>query len=261
MYDAIYVANLPGGDVAYGAYVGGRWPTYNAVRVAFPHARVLSIAVNASQDADCLDIETGDATVDEAPAWVRRQQARGVGRPVLYTSQTNLGALMGALAAGGVGRTEVRLWSAHYAGKHICSPVCGAPVQCDGTQWIDHDDKYDESLLADDFFTSTVGDDMALTEAEWGRMAQVIAQVTGQVSVTQGYAGAADPNHMFTGMAAQLQQLVDARLAVALDPAKLAAAIAPQLNQQAHVADQAAIETAIRNVFAELGKPTSTPGA
>lgn len=87
-----------------------------------------------------------------------------------------------------------------------------------------------------------------------------IAQVAGQVSVTQGYAGAADPVHMFAGMAPQMQQLIDARLAVALDPVKLAAAIAPQLNQQAHVTDQAAIETAIRNVFAELGKQAA-PGS
>jgi peptidoglycan hydrolase-like protein with peptidoglycan-binding domain len=43
-------------------------------------------------------------------------------------------------------------------GEHICGPrTCnygGNAPQCDGTQWIDHDNLWDESLLADDFFAA-----------------------------------------------------------------------------------------------------------
>jgi hypothetical protein len=259
MYDAIYVGNLPGGDVAYGAYVGGKWPTYNAVRVAFPHARVLSIAVNAGQDADCLDIEPGDATADQAPAWVRRQQARGVARPVLYTSQTNLGAVLAALAAAGVGRGEVRLWSAHYAGKHICSPACGAPVQCDGTQWIDHDDKYDESLLADDFFapapTATGGLDMAIELTDIANLLRDTLRMEG-ISGVAGQCAAALRSEGVSGAA-----VLAAKAAAAADPKAIAAEIAPLLTAQGHALDETTIEQALRNVFATLGQPAATPGA
>jgi hypothetical protein len=39
-------------------------------------------------------------------------------------------------------------------GAHICDPTCwpGLVTTADGTQWIDHDGAWDESLLADDFF-------------------------------------------------------------------------------------------------------------
>src|ERR1035437_10894647 len=102
MFDSVDVGTVPNNPQAVAGYVGGSWPTYNALVAKFPHAHHLSIAVNASEDAECLDVESGDATAAEAPAWVRRQQKRGVWKPVLYTSLSNVGALLAALSAAGI---------------------------------------------------------------------------------------------------------------------------------------------------------------
>jgi hypothetical protein len=73
----------------YAGYVGGNWPTYEAVKARFPDALVLSIAVNSSEDAMVLDVEKGDATPADVPAWVERQIARG-SVPIIYCSSSVL---------------------------------------------------------------------------------------------------------------------------------------------------------------------------
>ena len=152
MADSITVADLPPGMASYAGYVNGRWPTYSAVVAAHPGVQVLSITVVLADTAECLDVENGDATVAQAPSYVKMRVAAGIWRPVIYTSEANLSAVVGACAAVGLSRDAYRLWSAHYAGKHICGPtMCGSSVQADGTQWIDHGG-WDESLLTDGFF-------------------------------------------------------------------------------------------------------------
>ncbi len=60
MYDSVTVGNLPvNADNLYAGYVGGLYPTLIPIMQRFPHARVVSIAVNASQSAQVLDVETG----------------------------------------------------------------------------------------------------------------------------------------------------------------------------------------------------------
>jgi hypothetical protein len=160
MYDAIHVSALPGGAAAYAGYVQGKWPTFAALEQRFrgSGAHLLSIAVFASGHADCLDIESGDATIAQAPGWVKRQLAGGASRPCLYTSVSNMDALMTALTTAGIARAGIRLWSAHYGqGKHICGPgTCGQTRHsCDGTQWTDSalGRSLDESLLLGSFFS------------------------------------------------------------------------------------------------------------
>lgn len=158
MFDSISVSQIPSDALYVAGYLNGRWPTYPALKRAFPHAHLLSIAVGAAIDADCLDVETGDATVSQAPNWVKRQIARGVYRPVVYANASTMPVLLAALEAAGIKRKAVRLWSAHYgAGQHICGPgTCDYPgiPACDGTQWTDNalGLDLDESLLLDDFF-------------------------------------------------------------------------------------------------------------
>ncbi len=160
MYDSTNVGTLPPGADAYAGYVQGAFQTFAALRRLFAPsgAHLLSIAVFASGDADCLDIESGDATVAQAPGWVKRQLARGAHRPCLYTSVSNMDALVSALGGAGISRAEVRLWSAHYGqGKHMCGPsTCGLTGHaCDGTQWTDAalGRSLDESVLLSDFFS------------------------------------------------------------------------------------------------------------
>lgn len=157
MYDDINLALIPANAEAVAGYVNGRWPTYDTVVKRWPHAHHLSIAVTSHADADCLDVEPGDATNDVAAAWVKRQQARGIKRPVVYTSVSNAQALVNVLNKAGISRTQFRLWTAHYTGKeHFCNAYCGFGLMtpADATQWTDRalGRSLDQSVCRNDFF-------------------------------------------------------------------------------------------------------------
>lgn len=157
MFDSVNVDMIPADAPAVAGYVGGRWPTFSKLAARFPNAHRLSIAVSARQNADCLDIEPGDATPWDAPPWVRRQQARGIARPWLYSSVSAMQQIVNLLASSGIARCEVRLWTAHYTGRpHICGPGCAynLATTADATQWTDksHGRNLDESLVADGVF-------------------------------------------------------------------------------------------------------------
>jgi peptidoglycan hydrolase-like protein with peptidoglycan-binding domain len=163
MFDSINVAELPAGSgYAYAGYVNGQWRTYSAIVGKFLGSRVLSIAVSAGSDADCLDIETGDATPEQAASWVLRQLARKAWRPCLYASVSTMGSVIAGLEAAGISISTLRLWSAHYGeGAHICGPASckQLAVAVDGTQWTDSalGRSLDQSLLSDGFFQQVTG--------------------------------------------------------------------------------------------------------
>ena len=158
LYDSIDVTQIPLGAPAVAGYVNGSWATWASLAIKFPNARRLSIAVTSSADADCLDVEQGDAAVADAPGWVTRRRARGITRPCLYASVSVMNSLVWTIEAAGIPRSSVRLWSAHYAGQHICGPTtCALTASTmDGTQWTSSalGRNLDQSLIADDFFTS-----------------------------------------------------------------------------------------------------------
>lgn len=140
MFDSVNVAEIPLDAAAVAGYVNGYWPTFPVLEQKFPHARKLSVAVNAFRDAECLDVERGDATPDEAPAWVKRQIRRGVARPVVYCSVSVAPQVVETLARSGVKRSQVRLWTAHYTGRqHLCDHSCWAAFRdhADATQYDD----------------------------------------------------------------------------------------------------------------------------
>lgn len=158
MFDSVDLKQIPEDAPAVAGYTSGHWPTYPHLAKLWPHARHLSIAVTASHDAECLDVEPGDATPDQAAAWVKRQHARGIKRPVVYTSVSSAQNLIGRLSAAGIKRGDVRLWTAHYTHKpHRCGPTCGYGLQstADATQWTDksHGRNLDESLCGPGFFS------------------------------------------------------------------------------------------------------------
>jgi hypothetical protein len=138
MYDSIHVAEIPRDAEAVAGYIGGKWPTYGELVQKFPKAHRLSIAVASHFDAECLDIEPFDATNAVAAGWVKRQQQRGVKRPVVYTSVSNAHALLATLSEAGISRRDVRLWTAHYThNPHLCGPRCGfgMTTTADATQY------------------------------------------------------------------------------------------------------------------------------
>lgn len=158
MLDDIHVNLLPAGYDAYAGYVDGRYENFDAVKAKFPDALILSIDVNATNTAaECLDVEPGDATNALAVQWVLAKIRAKALLIALYTSVSNMDALVAAMTAAGIPRTAYKLWSAHYGyGAHICGPgTCGLTKwACDGTQFTDtaFGDSLDESLLQIDFF-------------------------------------------------------------------------------------------------------------
>lgn len=172
MLDSVSVAALPDGPYAYAGYVDGRFNTWVKLRMRFPDSPLLSIAVFPQDDADCLDIETGDARPDQAAVWVARQFVRGATRPVLYASVSVMNVVVESILAAGIDRSRLRLWSAHYgAGQHICGPgTCRLiRIGMDGTQWTDHFQgrNADASLLLPDFF-GKLSQQFVLTPAQMG---------------------------------------------------------------------------------------------
>jgi hypothetical protein len=147
MFDSTDAKAIPAGAAAVAGYVGGKWPSYNSIVSRFPKAHHVSIAVSASEDAACLDIENGDATISQAPAWVRRQHARGITRPILYLSISGVQQLIATMTAASIHRSEYLIWSAHYTGTpHI-------EEDCDATQYRnDEAHNVDISLCSDTFF-------------------------------------------------------------------------------------------------------------
>lgn len=140
MYDSTDIAVIPSNPQAVAGYTAGYWPTYDPLVKKFPKAFHLSIAIKAADDADCLDIENGDATPDQAPEWVLRQRARGVHRPMLYASVSVMPAVIAALKKAGIPRTAVVLWTAHYTySAHLCTSKCWHEFQttADLTQYSD----------------------------------------------------------------------------------------------------------------------------
>lgn len=158
MFDDVTVPILPsGGSYAYAGYVNGLYPTFPDLQKRFPGHRLLDISVFASDNATVLDIETGDATIVQAPDWSERQVARGVWRPGLYIQASNMKSLELEMAAAHIPRASYRLWSAHYGPRaHLCSPkTCGyGMTQADATQWTSTalGLSLDQSILLPDFF-------------------------------------------------------------------------------------------------------------
>ena len=170
MFDAVTIENIPHDAAIVAGYVDGTKvkPTFDRLCDRFPHARQMSIAVFAEHDAECLDVEPGDARPEQVPEWIHRQHARGVTRPVLYADLTRMKEVLTELDRAHIARSSVRLWSAHYlknqhvpqaqlqAFAHICGPhTCGElPIDMDGTQFTSKSrgQDLDESRLLDNFF-------------------------------------------------------------------------------------------------------------
>lgn len=131
-YDSVTLSTIPSNAQVVAGYVGGMWPTYDAVVRDFPHAYHVSIAINASElthdgkPVNCLDIEPGDAQIGQARAWDVAEIRLGEAHPCDYTSLSSMGALR--VATHGL---AVVYWVAAYDGNP-------ALIGYDAHQWTDH---------------------------------------------------------------------------------------------------------------------------
>lgn len=160
MFDDITPSLIPVSAEAVAGYVDGKWPTYAQLVKQFPHAKHhLSIAVFASDSADVLDVEPGDALISQAPAWVRKERELGNPRPDIYTAVSWAQKLVDTMTVAGLRYgIDYRLWSAHYTYKpHLCSPACGFGFReiAHATQWTDKagGKSLDESICQASFFS------------------------------------------------------------------------------------------------------------
>ena len=162
MFDSVDLSQIPANPQAVAAYTDGEFANAAEASRRFPNAHLLTIAVSAAHDAMALDIETGDARPEDAPAWFARQKTRGVTRPCLYASAFVMDTeVLPALKTAGISPASVRIWTAHYTGvAHRCSPTSCRElgVTADATQFTDQalGRDLDESLLAADFFGAPV---------------------------------------------------------------------------------------------------------
>jgi hypothetical protein len=149
MYDSVTPSAIPLDAKAVAGYVGGNFPSFSLIVQRCPKALHKSIAVNAEEDADILDIESGDAVPEQYPAWHRRQVARGVKMPGPYAPASEMPAVLAACAAAGIARSEMADWWAHFNNEPVLEGGGRAK------QYIDHGPQgqnYDISVCDPGFF-------------------------------------------------------------------------------------------------------------
>ncbi len=186
MYDAVDAADVPasGFDLLAG-YENGLYPSASGLRARFPHATVVTIDVlNQPGTAQVLDIEKGDATPDEAPAWFDASIRAGVDRPTLYFSSSDFPAIVRAM-----GRRSYDAWVASYGVSH-CPIMSDAACRVVAWQKIDHGphgENIDISEVYDDSWNPT-GDEM--TDEDLKKIRQIVVE-----EVAAALTGSHDPSY------------------------------------------------------------------
>ena len=149
MYDAITqsVSQMPTDGDIYAGYDDGSFNDVGAIIARFPDKPVVSIDVLAANQAQCLDVETGDAKVSDIDPWLANFALTGpvFDLPIIYMSVDLARSAFPTKHPNGC-----LLWSAHYTGTtpHICGPnTCGRlPYNADMTQW-ESTNTYDKSSV------------------------------------------------------------------------------------------------------------------
>lgn len=98
-------------------YDDGRFAWGTAEWNLFPHAFHIHIAVFASTNSGhVLDVETGDATPDQAAGWIRMRKAAGIERPTIYCNLSTAPAVRVATGSLILGQ-DYDMWVADYTGS------------------------------------------------------------------------------------------------------------------------------------------------
>lgn len=133
---------------AVAGYIAG-YVTYPMLLERYGTGRhVLSITPNVDNHAECLDVETGDASAPEAGPWVRQMLNAGIKRPCVYAQLSRMSNVRESLDAAGLSRDSYRLWVALWDGEH------DVPYGYDAKQFYGTMDPtgWDFSVISDDFF-------------------------------------------------------------------------------------------------------------
>lgn len=121
MHDSITASDIPSDAVAVAGYVDGHYVWTDADWALFPNAYKLRVAVSAStNDGDVLDVETGDATPQQAPGWVAMRRKAGLARPIVYCGAYAWRSVLDAFDMAGIGHPYY--WVAQYTGEPHALP-------------------------------------------------------------------------------------------------------------------------------------------
>lgn len=108
MYDAVTPANIPASATLVAGYIDGHYANITEMQARFPHAAVVRITVFASDnEGDVLDVENGDATPEQAPAWVVARRRAGHTDPAVYCNLSTWRTVIAAFRRSGI---AVPLW-------------------------------------------------------------------------------------------------------------------------------------------------------
>ena len=160
MRDSTSLADIPkrGLDIV-APYINGAFSSTPAqVKARFGSRPVAWIDVNGSApQADCLDVETGDATPMGAVLWAKAKlKMHPPYPPIIYCNRATLTPLFNAMNAAGLHiGTGFRLWIATLDGTTRVADMTGVwAVQARGeAQTGGH---YDESIVYDDTWKALV---------------------------------------------------------------------------------------------------------
>lgn len=142
-YDSINASAIPSNAQVVAGYVDGRFAWTAADWALFPNAAKVRIAVFAStNDGAVLDVETGDATPQQAPGWCQMRRAAGQ-IPTIYCNESTWPAVVSAFTSAGV---PLPLWW-----EALYDDVAQLPANAIAKQYTDNppSNPYDTSVVAD----------------------------------------------------------------------------------------------------------------
>jgi hypothetical protein len=115
----------------YCFYSAGGFSNGTATKADHPGKLYIGITPTVSDiaGADCLDIENGDAVNEDAITFVKEAKPPNLNLPTLYTSESNVNALINTLTTAGVKRSEYYLFQADWDDKD------SVPSGCDLAQY------------------------------------------------------------------------------------------------------------------------------
>lgn len=141
MYDAVTPGGIPVNAQLVAGYADGRYANLPAMHARFPHARVVSIAVNHTTRAQVADVETGDMSPATAVQWARDTMHDVPNTHLtIYANTSTWPKVKAAFKKAGV--SLPLWWAAHYTGQPHLEPGSIA------TQYL-NTSGYDESEVAD----------------------------------------------------------------------------------------------------------------
>lgn len=151
MYDSATGMTIPAHATVVAGYIDGVYKWTTAEWDRFTHALKIEIAISASLNSgDVLDIETGDATPEQAEGWIKLRKAAGYYRPTIYCSRETVPAVRTGTGKYVLG-TDYDLWVGDWTGvaHEVTAPGPGAELTVAVVQYASTS-AYDISVLYDD---------------------------------------------------------------------------------------------------------------